>query len=121
MENIIEEKPKITVNDFKNWIKGVIEMQDDDWVPDAKQWNKILSKIYEMDDNQPTSTRPPLSFSQPPQGPVYRGEPQFAPTPPLVSAPIGPRTELNGPISTGSGQIPVKTPNIDGNYDTPFV
>lgn len=119
MENITEEKPKITVNDFKNWIKGVIEMQDDDWVPDAKQWNKILTKIYEIDDSQPTSTRPP-------QGPVYRGEPQFAQTLPLSTtpmstAPMTTRTELTGPISTGNGQMPIKTPNIDGNYDTPFV
>jgi hypothetical protein len=120
MENM-EEIPKITVNDFKNWIKGVIEMQDDDWVPDAKQWNKILTKIYEIDNGPIAPTRPPIAYQQP-AGPVYREPQQFIQPQPMASTIMTPqRTELSGPISIGSGQLPVKTPNIDGNYDTPFV
>lgn len=35
----------ITIAEFKQWLAGVEDMQDDGWVPDAVQWAKIRAKV----------------------------------------------------------------------------
>lgn len=124
-----QEKPHLTVKEFRMWLEGVIEMQDEDWVPDARQWKRILGKIYDIADvpsqHQNFTPSPMLDY------PVsYRNE-----TIPAVQAPVSyqmapsglnataPRaTNLNGPFAGDNGQVPVRTPNIDTTtgYDTPF-
>lgn len=41
----------ISVNEFKNWLSGVLDFQPENWVPDLIQWNKILEKIGQLSDN----------------------------------------------------------------------
>ena len=35
----------MTIAEFKSWIAGIEDMNEDDWVPNAVQWGKIRSKI----------------------------------------------------------------------------
>jgi len=41
---------EISVSEFKSWISGIEDMQEDGWVPNKVQWDKIKSKI--IDDEQ---------------------------------------------------------------------
>lgn len=47
----MDEKNTVSVNEFKNWLSGVLDFQPDDWVPDHGQWNKILSKINQLEEH----------------------------------------------------------------------
>ena len=35
----------ITLENFRSWLEGVEEMQEEDWVPSAAQWKTIRKKI----------------------------------------------------------------------------
>lgn len=118
-----EAVKQISVKEFRMWLEGVIEMQDEGWVPDARQWTRILGKIYEIAETKPSSGyQLPQTFNDPipqplPQQPVNY---QLAPSG-LSRIPVGP-ANLNGPFAADNGNVPVRTPNIDSStgYDTPF-
>lgn len=40
-----KSKNEISVSEFKSWISGIEDMQEDDWVPNKVQWDKIKAKI----------------------------------------------------------------------------
>ena len=40
-----KSKNEISVSEFKSWISGIEDMQEDDWVPNKAQWDKIKAKI----------------------------------------------------------------------------
>lgn len=40
----------ISVSEFKSWMSGVEDMQEDDWVPNKQQWERIKSKIELLSD-----------------------------------------------------------------------
>lgn len=113
-----EVKPQITVKDFKNWLEGVIEMQDEDWVPDARQWNRILGKIYDISDSTLVvpaqniyTPRPQVNeqhFISPVSPTPFDSIPQevFQHVPPVAP-------NLTGPFARDQGGIPVRTPDID--------
>jgi hypothetical protein len=141
----------LSVKEFKMWLQGVEEMQSEDWVPDARQWQRIRSKIDMINDAQPspsvTNTTSEnnslpagsnLVFRQydgsPPGGVSGNGVP--VPTPsslnvPPTSQPVRriANTASGMPVSLATGDAtvanPVKTPNLDrGNYnpkDSQFV
>lgn len=44
------------LKEFKSWLEGVEDMQDDDWTPSDIQWKKIRKKIDELEENPQTST-----------------------------------------------------------------
>lgn len=46
----------ISVLEFKNWLEGVLDFQDENWTPNLDQWQKILQKINSLD----VSTSSPL-------------------------------------------------------------
>jgi hypothetical protein len=114
---------QITINEFRMWLEGVEEMQAVGWVPDERQWRRIREKINEIIDvpQQPKYTAPPV-----PLGPVNRGAdvahhtipaqpagPSLMPNPAFsVGAPRQP-TQLPSILASGSGQTPVRTPDID--------
>lgn len=122
-----EKRPQLTVKEFRMWLEGVIEMQAEDWVPDMRQWNRILDKIYDIADTP--STYPP-TFTPSPMLDLntHRNETTMvAPTsyqmaPSGLNATVPRATNLNGPFAGDNGQVPVRTPNIDTTtgYDTPF-
>lgn len=75
-----KSKNEITVSEFKSWISGIEDMQEDDWVPNKSQWDKIKAKIELLTEDfveslpveQPMVQRQPIypSYSQQPM-PVY--------------------------------------------------
>lgn len=118
----------ISVREFRMWLQGVEEMQDDDWTPSPQQWKRIRDKINNIDGNAATVTKPtpapqpPLQYAQAaiPTGPIPRvPEPTLA-GPSSMAFPQHP--QLN-PLLAGSGGQ-VKTPDIDTSakgYESGFV
>lgn len=118
------ENKKITLSEFKSWIDGVEDMMVDGWIPDARQWERIRSKINDIEEKsvvirqeQPTPVvkidPPPLQYATYPSGPV-------SPPPSNFQQPAYPSG--NPPLSHNA-QIPVRTPDIDtssGGYASSF-
>lgn len=75
-----KSKNEISVSEFKSWISGIEDMQEDDWVPNKTQWDKIKAKIELLSDDfveslpteQPIVTRPAAypTYQQP--MPIYQ-------------------------------------------------
>lgn len=57
-----------TVNELKAWLRGVEDMQGENWKPNKAQWDKIREKIHDLLDNEPQ----PQQYTPYPQ--------QFAPS-----------------------------------------
>lgn len=127
---------RITINDFRMWLEGVEEMQSEDWVPDARQWQRIREKIDSIEDTprpapqqnflppRPTGARSatPEHFEpviQRPEGPAVPAGPSLMSPNFAVGAPNSP-AQLTGPFATNSQQIPVRTPNIDTAGGKPY-
>lgn len=47
--NKLEQK-KVSVKELKYWLRGILEFQDANWVPNKEQWNNILNKIFNLDE-----------------------------------------------------------------------
>lgn len=114
--SVTAEDKKITVKEFKMWLAGVEEMQPEDWTPDGRQWQRIRDKIDTIEEAASGYQLPPVPGRQQqlPPGPMMQA-PNFAPQYPAGSIPRAPvqQAPLAGPFGSDSGQIPVKTPNID--------
>ncbi len=125
---------QITVKEFKMWINGILEMQDDGWTPDLRQWTKILNKIGDIADTvdqhpvQLNGYATPSTFE-----PLDSAIPKTNLDSHITQAPSGLQTvipnyttpqstSLSGPFAGDSSNVPVKTPHIDstGGYSTPF-
>lgn len=121
----VEKAKSITIKEFKMWLQGVEEMQEEGWTPSTSQWKRIRDKIDQVSEDQVVvgSTGPVL----------YRGADNMIPRPgPSVVVPAHPsalevapqpRGPVGGaPVATEPGTA-VKTPNIDtsrAKYQTPF-
>lgn len=124
----MEKKDKLTVKEFKMWLEGILDMQAEDWVPDSRQWKRILGKIQEVSDNTNNENHAPIYPIQmfPIESSVKQTETniqpkQFAPGGMVVHTPI--QMNTTAPFMGESGNIPVKTPNVDtsnGQYTTAF-
>lgn len=136
-----EDKKTISVKEFRMWIQGVEEMQDDGWVPDARQWKLIRAKIDQIDEEQDQRFVPTIRSGPRTPGPdelasipganlVFQPMNTAPPSAPGIGAPVPqpsglyvpvappqpPRmaTTANGlPVSMASGnpKVPVKTPD----------
>lgn len=118
---------QITIKEFKMWLQGVEEMQEDGWTPDAKQWARIRSKIQAIDETEHTST--PVSYNRPQYASVPAvgydvAPPQVAPQfdiPPNVAA-----QPLTSGVFSVPGGAPARLPSdmtgngTPGQYSTPF-
>jgi hypothetical protein len=57
-----------TFNEFKNWLEGVIDMQENptDWSPSRVQWIKILEKINSIEESKAVqivpASHPPTQY-----------------------------------------------------------
>lgn len=127
------EEKKLTINEFKMWLQGVEEMQQPDWIPDARQWEKIRQKIDMIIDGPP-QREVNMGQNLPPPGPIHREPPpqmpigpsNLQPTPRVPQPPRVAHTASGLPVSMASGSpnTPARTPDIDtsnGNYDSHFV
>lgn len=113
----MSEVKKITVKEFRMWLEGVEEMQEDGWTPSPAQWTRIREKIDTInDDVQQTFTQPafraPAAMPGPTMNPgmpaVPAGPSMLGGVPPaLPAAPQAPQHGLFG----NSGKV--KTPDID--------
>jgi hypothetical protein len=67
----MSEDKKVSVSEFKNWLDGVLDFQPEDWVPDRGQWEKILNKIKQLDENtsQPARAAPVPAAPKGPRNP----------------------------------------------------
>jgi hypothetical protein len=43
-----KSKAKLSVQEFQTWLQGIMEFQDNDWSPNAEQWNAIYEKIMNL-------------------------------------------------------------------------
>lgn len=113
----------ITLKDFKSWLEGVEDMQEEDWTPTPAQWKKIREKIDQIQETPVPSSQ---SFTQQPwvsQTPTYQ-QPSPHIVKPLktndVSSDLLPSVKNESSLLTDH----VKTPNIDtsdGKYNTNFL
>lgn len=100
----------ITINEFKMWLMGVEEMQDDGWCPTPQQWAKIRNRIDMLADD----VRPPV-------GPVNRVpvDNRALATLPQTSALAGVTPPSRPPLQytperfAGPAPDLVRTPDID--------
>jgi len=115
---------RISLTDFKSWLQGVEDMQENGWVPSATQWKKIREKIDSIEvttiqNNVPTGPqyRAPTT-PIPAQASAFDGQPFPIPTP----SPSNRMTTFVPPPVPQHFMTP-KTPDIDtsgGNYVTNF-
>lgn len=47
---------KMTVSEFKTWIKGLCAFQDDNWLPNKNQWEHIRQLIDSLDESRQVVT-----------------------------------------------------------------
>lgn len=43
-----KNQKKFTVAEFKTWLEGIMQFQNDDWSPNREQWDEIYSKIMNL-------------------------------------------------------------------------
>jgi hypothetical protein len=122
--------PNITIKEFRMWLEGVEEMQDEGWVPDPKQWARIRSKINSIED----APLPKRNEAQVPQyntynpheaavGTGYIPEPFQIPTTVLGNPQGGGLPGMGNAPSFPGGIVTTKTPDIDtsaGGYVSKF-
>lgn len=66
---------KKTYNEFLSWLEGVESMQEENWVPNGDQWNKIremLNHIKPEEVEMVPKARPVQQPVMPATGPVAR-------------------------------------------------
>lgn len=79
-----KDTDKLTIHQFKAWLEGVEEMQEEGWTPSPAQWEKIRSKIAILCENieQQQAAAPQVpavpmaSFAQP-AAQIQSAPPQF--------------------------------------------
>lgn len=130
-----EEKSKaqrtISIREFKMWLQGVEEMQDEGWTPTATQWKRIREKIELINnDGQTPVVTSPVWAATPPARPTDQPRPPAVPAGPSALEGAGqptlaPRTASGMPTSMAAvSGTAVKTADIDtsnGNYKPAYV
>lgn len=114
-------KKKLSLNEFRAWLCGVEEMQDDSWTPSSSQWRTIRAKIEEV--IEPSSQAQYYNeYDDRPRGPIRAAGPSAFSSggSPMVAPPTALTVEQNlvavpgqGEGGSKSGGLKVKTPNID--------
>jgi hypothetical protein len=107
---------QITIKDFKMWLEGVEEMQDENWTPSPTQWKRIREKIDSITETQNTLPQQPR--------PVQRSmmEPNNFPLPPS-NLPVPPQpspSTINPLFGSPDSGIPAKTPAVDTTDGKPY-
>jgi hypothetical protein len=126
----VADAKKISVREFRMWLQGVEEMQDEGWTPSTQQWTRIREKIDLIDDSTPAT---PVTLAHP----TYAGPNIRAPGPAVAPpehifppVPAGPSNlmmppampQAQNPLFGSGGQL--KTPDIDTSakgYESGFV
>lgn len=99
-------KKKLSLNEFRAWLSGVEEMQDESWTPSPTQWRTIRTKIEEVIDpvQQQQRTRyVDEGYDERPMGPIRPAGPS------AFTAPLPATPAVTVPGMSGS----TKTADID--------
>lgn len=115
----MSEEETITIKEFKMWLRGVEEMQPDDWTPDHRQWSRIRDRIDNIIESAPVpvvaNTQPAFreEYQPPRAAPVMAqaGMRSVTPQPPSNAAMFG---NADNPLT------PTKTPNVDTSNGKPY-
>jgi hypothetical protein len=73
-----KKKNEISVSEFKSWISGIQDMQEDDWTPNKQQWEKIRGKIDMLAETEAPEVVAPA------QQPYQTYTPNYQYTPPAA-------------------------------------
>lgn len=125
----MSEQKNISVKEFKMWLEGVEEMQEEGWTPNSTQWVRIRDKIRIIEETTGGFVQPQFGPRQQPVGqppapapmPVMQAPHQFAPAGMTSLTP--PEPAGRSPLTGGPTTIPIKTPDIDtsnGGYRSSF-
>lgn len=120
----------ISLEQFRAWLAGVEDMQDDGWTPSASQWNKIRSKIDEIGLPLPPHSIP--ASGQRMRTPLMEPGPSFVPsmTQSVFDSLSAPNTQLPPPMIFEPDVVPPTPesnrgtqtpPKPDANYRSGFV
>jgi hypothetical protein len=60
-----KKRSEISVSEFKSWISGIQDMQEDDWTPNKSQWNKIRDKINLLSEQEDIAPAQQPQYQQP--------------------------------------------------------
>ena len=114
----MSDKITITIKEFRMWLEGVEEMQDDSWVPDSKQWARIRSKINSVEDGPASQAiLHPVSQQHVANSTTYQTFPATFEVPQTLQG-----GQLISSVGT-TGLNQTKTPDIDtsiGGYRSNF-
>lgn len=113
---------KVTLDQFRAWLEGVEEMQDEDWVPNLRQWQTIRAKIDAiLDDEGPAQTSQPRQRMIPLPGHGQGQEPP-RPAPPVSESALMPGGPQPEPVSSPAAKsiLSGKTPDSESGNDSPF-
>jgi hypothetical protein len=110
-------KKEISMSQFKSWLEGVEEMQEDGWHPSATQWKTIRAKFDMITEPRPAPA--PARAAAGPM-PAYQ-QPHAQPAPAWEAAPPMPETEVSAAArAIMTGGKPQEVDSADGNFDSPF-
>lgn len=63
---------KISPKELKFWLRGILEFQSDEWIPNKEQWDSIKAKIFALEEeliaeqyNSLPNSLPPPRIAQP--------------------------------------------------------
>jgi len=109
---------KVSLNEFRAWLEGIEEMQEDGWTPSAEQWNTIRDRVNHIVPDvtekivEKTVAAPTARVTPAPQIPARTSAPSIL----QDLTPNAPKPQMV------DGRI--KTPDIDttdGEYKSGFV
>jgi len=88
------KKKKQTLKEFKAWLEGVEELQDDDWSPKYEQWVLIRDKINGIIEEKPITMAaaavvPVVATTALTAAPSATGTPRIMPPPQVGGFPTG--------------------------------
>jgi len=49
----VQNESSMSLTEFKSWLNGLMEFQDDTWAPTPEQWRAIVDKIMKLKDSEP--------------------------------------------------------------------
>lgn len=49
----VQNESSMSLTEFKSWLNGLMEFQDDTWAPTPDQWRAIVDKIMKLKDHEP--------------------------------------------------------------------
>jgi hypothetical protein len=126
-----KKKAKQTLNEFRAWLQGVEEMQEDGWIPSIDQWKLIRDRIDNITEPTPVAPAFDAVHRQPVRQQVRQpAAPHGAFDAPDASSSFdGATVDLTAPVprapKQGQPQTSLgaeKTPDVEaGAYKSGFV